>query len=244
VSSISCIICAYNEAERIGAILDACDRHPALGEVIAVDDGSTDGTAEAIAAYSQVRAISCGSNRGKTYAMAQGIAAAQGDYLMFLDADLAGLTAQDIDRLAAPIRSGAAEATLSLRSNSLGVYRLIGLDFVTGERVVPARLLRGQVAALEQLPRWGAETFINRLVIDAGLPVQVVDWRGVCNVRKYRKIGRTRGMLAELGMIVDALTVMSPLGLLRQNLALLQLAKGPAARRRLPHLTARRKAAA
>ena len=51
---ISCIVCAYNEAERIGAILEAVDRHPALLEVIVVNDGSTDATEALLAVYREL----------------------------------------------------------------------------------------------------------------------------------------------------------------------------------------------
>src|SRR5579875_2056937 len=87
---ISCIVCAYNEADRIRHILYAVYRHPMLYEVIVVNDGSTDDTAAMLANYPEIRVLSYSPNRGKTYAMTQGVAAAGGDYLMFLDADLAG----------------------------------------------------------------------------------------------------------------------------------------------------------
>ena len=87
--------------------------------------------------------------------MSQGIAAASGDFLMFLDADLAGLSSREIDLLAAPITNGRADVSLSLRRNSLGLYRLIRLDFVSGERVIPARLVRDHAPAMAALPRWG-----------------------------------------------------------------------------------------
>ncbi len=224
-SRISCIVCAYNEADRIRNILEAVNRHPALCEVIVVNDGSTDATEALLAAYPHIRVISYTPNRGKTYALSRGIAAASGDYLMLLDADLAGVTAADVQALADPVISGWAQASISLRSNSLALYRLIGLDFVSGERVLPAPLIREAVAAMEQLPRWGGEAFINNLVIREGLSIAVVDWPSVFNIRKYAKLGRWRGMMAELSMIQDAFRVLSPIGVVRQNLALLRLVK-------------------
>jgi len=223
VRGISCIVCAYNEADRIGNILRVVDGHPALKEVIVVNDGSTDDTCALARSHPGVRVVSYDANRGKTYAMGQGIAAATGDHLMFLDADLAGLSPRDIDLLATPITSGRAEVSISLRRNSLGVYRLIGLDFVSGERVIPAWLVRDHVARMETLPRWGAETFINQLIIEARLRIAVVDWPDVINIRKYQKVGPVRGVLAELRMIDDALQVLSPLDLARQNIRLLSL---------------------
>jgi glycosyltransferase involved in cell wall biosynthesis len=227
---ISCIVCAYNEAERIRGILGAVYRHPALAQVIVVNDGSTDATMDLLREYPDVGVISYGENQGKTYALSQGIASAKGDYLMLLDADLAGVTAADIRGLADPVLSGQVEVSMTLRRNSLALYRWIGLDFVSGERIIPTRLVSGSVETMARLPRWGAEVFINGLIVREGMPIVVVDWPGVLNIRKYRKVGRWRGLVAELEMIRDALRVLSARAVVRQNLALLKLARRGAAR--------------
>jgi hypothetical protein len=226
VPGISCIVCAYNEADRIEEVLRTLDGHPALEEVIVVDDGSTDDTRAVVQAHPDIRLVSYGINRGKTYAMSRGVAAAVGEHLMFLDADLAGLGPREIDLLAAPIAAGRSDVSISLRSNSLGVYRRMGLDFVSGERVIPAWLVRDQVEAMAGLPRWGGETFINQLVIAANLNIEVVYWPGVANTRKHEKVGAFRGLVGDLSMINDALQVLSPIGLLRQNVRLLRLVRG------------------
>lgn len=220
---ISAVVCAYNEADRIRGILDAVHNHPALVELIVVNDGSTDETDALLADYPDIQVISYTPNRGKTYALARGAAAAKGDYLMLLDADLEGVTAADIQALADPVISGRSQVSISLRSNSLFIYRRIGLDFVSGERVIPASLLKGAVETMEALPRWGGESFINELIVRRRLAIVVVDWAGVLNVRKHRKLGRWRGMAAEFSMVRDALQVLSVWGVLRQNLALLRL---------------------
>jgi glycosyltransferase involved in cell wall biosynthesis len=233
VNGISCIICAYNEGERIESILRVVDAHPALAEVIVVNDGSIDETEACARAHQRIRVVSHKPNRGKTFAMSRGIAAASGEHLMFLDADLEGLGAREIDMLAAPVSKGRADVSISLRRNSLGCYRSIGLDFVSGERVIPAWLVRDQVEFMAALPRWGGETFINELVVSANLRIEVVDWPGVSNIRKYRKVGVVQGAMAELRMINDALQILSPIGLVRQNIGLLRLVnRAPRARPR------------
>ncbi len=224
MTEISCIICVYNEGERIKAILSAVYGHPGLSEIIVVNDGSTDETEAVLAAYPDIKLITYSPNRGKTYAMARGIAAARGEYLMFLDADLSGVEPRHIDALAEPVRRGKAEATISLRSNSLALYRALGLDFVSGERVVPTWLLADAPEIMESLPRWGAEAFINERIIAARMRLAVVDWPTVVNVRKHTKIGLVRGALAELKMIGDAVGLLTPLGLVRQNYCLLRQA--------------------
>ena len=222
---ISCVVCAYNEAARIRRILEAVHDHPALAEVIVVNDGSTDDTEAILNDYPAIRVISYLPNRGKTYALTRGIAAATGDYLMFLDADLAGVNAADIQALAEPVIGGRAEVSISLRRNSLAPYRWIGLDFVSGERVIPAPLLDQAVKEMEQLPRWGCEAFINDLIIEEGLSVAVVDWPTVFNTPKTAKRGAWQGVVGELEMIRDAVGFLSPMGVVRQNLALLMLVR-------------------
>lgn len=231
--SISCIICAYNEADKINDILKAVHGHPLLSEIIVVNDGSTDDTAVLAQAFPDVTLISYPYNRGKTYALSQGMAAARGDYFMLIDADLAGLTAADIFALAAPVRSGTAAVSISLRANSLALYRALGLDFVSGERLIPAGLVKPHLEQMTRLPRWGGEVFINNLITDARLRVAVVDWPAVFNIRKAQKIGAWRGLLAELTMTADVFRVLSPVMVVRQNLALLALLQRPAQRVKL-----------
>jgi glycosyltransferase involved in cell wall biosynthesis len=221
---VSCVVCAYNEADRIQSILDVIVGHPALTEVIVVNDGSTDATGALLRRYPTVRALSHTPNRGKTYALSRGIAAARCDHIMLLDADLAGVTAADIDALAAPVMRGEADVSISLRRNSLWVYRQFGLDFVSGERVVPRRLLEGAVGPMQRLPRWGGEVFMNEIFIRHGCRIAVVKWPRVYNIRKYEKAGVWRGTLAEAKMIADAMQVLTPVGLARQYFGLLRLA--------------------
>jgi len=138
---------------------------------------------------------------------------------------LAGLNAADIQALAAPVIGGRAEVSISLRRNSLAPYRWIGLDFVSGERVIPAQLLDQAVKEMERLPRWGCEAFINDLIIEEGLSVAVVDWPTVFNTPKVSKRGPLQGVVGELEMIRDAVGFLSPIGVVRQNLALLMLVR-------------------
>jgi glycosyltransferase involved in cell wall biosynthesis len=222
-ASLTALICAYNEADRISRVLETIVDHPLFGEIIVVDDGSTDATAGKVRAFPQVTLISYPINRGKTYALARGIDAARCDHLMLLDADLAGMRRQDIEALARPVLTGKADVSLSLRRNSLGLYRLMGLDFVSGERVLPRALLANDALEMMSLPRWGGEVFINQKIINQGLRVSVVDWRMVSHTPKGQKVGAWQGVIGELGMMGDALRLLSPLGVVRQNMALLRL---------------------
>ena len=220
---ISCIICAFNEAPRIAAVLDVVSMHPLLGEIIVVDDGSTDDTVGMVKRFPAVKLISSPVNRGKSFAMATGVASAQYDLLMLLDADLIGIAAEHITVLAAPVLSGHAAVSLSLRKNSLWIYRTIGLDFVSGERVISKSLLSEAQEEMHRLPRFGIEIFMNRRIIERRLSIAVTRWPDVTQARKSEKLGFWKGMLAEWRMIVDLLRVAYPLVLISQIRHLLSL---------------------
>jgi glycosyltransferase involved in cell wall biosynthesis len=223
--NISCIICAFNEEKLIGALLSMLSTHPIVGEIIVVDDGSTDGTAQIARRYGAVRLIVHATNRGKSAAVASGMEAAGYDFVMLLDADLSGLSQQNVEQLALPVLLGTADVTVSLRRNSLYFYRLIGLDFVSGERVFPRAVVAGKVDEIAHLPAFGFEAYFNRLIGERQLRIQIVRWENVLNSRKAAKIGLWMGTKAEFGMVADICWVTPPWEIVAQNYQLLSLTK-------------------
>ena len=94
--SITIVIPAYNESARLGRtldrILDFAYQEAWPAEIIVVDDGSTDQTAELVQAYTErnpiIRLLSNPGNRGKGYSVRNGILHANGEFILFTDADL------------------------------------------------------------------------------------------------------------------------------------------------------------
>ncbi len=92
----SIVIPAYNERARILATLEAVIKavraHQWAVEVIVVNDGSTDETAELVRNFArsapEVRLMENPGNRGKGYSVKSGLLYAQGEIVMFSDADL------------------------------------------------------------------------------------------------------------------------------------------------------------
>src|SRR5512135_909957 len=93
---LSVVVPAWNEARRIGRSLAEIGAFlaakPYASEIILVDDGSTDETGEAaragLAARVPLRTIVLDRNRGKGYAVRQGVLASAGEVVLFCDADL------------------------------------------------------------------------------------------------------------------------------------------------------------
>ncbi|MDR0931102.1 MAG: glycosyltransferase [Clostridiales bacterium] len=91
--TVSIVIPAYNEAKIIKNNLEAINHFMQKNyydyEIIVVDDGSTDGTSFVAAGVEKVKVIATPTNKGKGNAVKQGVKVAEGDYIIFTDADLA-----------------------------------------------------------------------------------------------------------------------------------------------------------
>lgn len=101
----SLVIPAYNEATRIGAVIEAGLGSSFINEVIVVDDGSIDATAKAAIDYGTIL-LQHSENQGKGEAMQTGYLHAKAlgsTALLFLDSDLHGLKPDHIDSLVRPV---------------------------------------------------------------------------------------------------------------------------------------------
>ncbi len=105
------VIPAFNEAERIGAVLEAVLAAETVDEVIVIDDGSTDGTAKA-ATRDGVKVVALPANGGKAAAMWGGAERAKHEAVLFLDADLIHLTTQHVNDLVRPVLQEEADMTV------------------------------------------------------------------------------------------------------------------------------------
>ena len=93
---LSIVIAAYNEESRIGESLlkikDYLDEKDNDYEIIVVDDGSTDNTRQVAADYkseiTNLKVIGYPINKGKGYALRQGVFASKGEAVLLTDADL------------------------------------------------------------------------------------------------------------------------------------------------------------
>ncbi len=105
---LSVLVPVYNERATLERLLARVLAVPLDKEVIAVDDGSTDGTAgllRDLAARLPVRALFHPSNRGKGAAIRTALAEARGDIVVIQDADLE-YDPEEYPRLVAPILRG------------------------------------------------------------------------------------------------------------------------------------------
>lgn len=222
-AAVSCVIPAYNEGARILGVLAAVADHPLIAEVLVVDDGSADDTAAIVGAQPGVRLIRLDRNRGKSWALTVGIETATAPLLLLLDADLLGLTPAHVTALIRPVLDGRADLAISLRENAPRTWRMIGIDYISGERVMRRALLDGQLEPIRSLPRFGFEVFLNRLCIERRAQIAIVRWAGVRSPFKNAKYGLIRGLRADIGMMADIFRFAGPISLARQILAMRRL---------------------
>jgi len=111
---LSIVIPAFNESARIeqtlGRVMECVEARSWDAEVLVVDDGSSDGTAEIVERWMQrfarLHLVRNPGNRGKGYSVRNGLLQAAGDVVMFTDADLSA-PMEEAERLMAAIEDGA-----------------------------------------------------------------------------------------------------------------------------------------
>ncbi len=114
---LSVVIPVYNEEATLAAIVELVQEEPTKKEIILVDDGSKDGSAEILSELEKapnVRVYTHEKNRGKGAALQTGFAQVEGDVVIIQDADLE-YSPDDYSALLKPIREGKADVVYGSR---------------------------------------------------------------------------------------------------------------------------------
>jgi glycosyltransferase involved in cell wall biosynthesis len=198
----SIVIPAFNESTRIPATLrEVVDCIRARGwsaEVIVVDDGSRDSTAEVVRSFAaqapEVRLVQNPGNRGKGYSVRSGMLQALGEVVMFSDADLSA-PIEEAERLFSAIADGADIAIgsrwldRSRQTIHQPIYRqffgrcfngvtrgVMGLHFADTQCGFKAftRAAAQTVFQLQTIERWGFDPEILFIALKRGYHVKEV----------------------------------------------------------------------
>ncbi len=121
METLSIVIPAYNEEQRLPGTLDRVLQYVErcsipVSEILVVDDGSRDGTAALVQARQGiVRLVSNPGNRGKGYAVRNGMLEAKGDWILSTDADLSA-PIEELEKLLAAARRESAVVAIGSRA--------------------------------------------------------------------------------------------------------------------------------
>ena len=134
---LSILMPVYNEEARLAdAVKQALDvQYPCEIELVVVDDGSTDRTSQILAGMdnSRMRVILHERNQGKGAAIMTAVNAAEGDYLVILDADLE-YSPTDIPKLLQPVLEG--RTTVVYGNRTFGSHSSFSFWYVMGNKAV------------------------------------------------------------------------------------------------------------
>ncbi len=195
----SIVIPAYNESRRLPATLESvvgCIRaNNWRAEVIVVNDGSTDSTAQVVRDFAlrapEVRLLENPGNHGKGYSVRSGMLQALGDVVMFTDSDLSA-PMEEAERLFAAIDAGADIAIgsrwleKSRQTQRQPLYRqffgrcfnavtraVMGLHFADTQCGFKAftRAAAQTVFQLQTIERWGFDPEILYIALKRGFNV-------------------------------------------------------------------------
>jgi LmbE family N-acetylglucosaminyl deacetylase/glycosyltransferase involved in cell wall biosynthesis len=201
---IAAILTARNEAGRIGGVLAVLRQVEALDEIIVIDDGSRDQTAnevrQATLLDKRIRLLQHVVNQGKGQAIFTGRHATQAPYLLLLDSDLVDLKPQQVCDLIQPVLDGKADMTVGLFRGGPWSTDLphIVTPWLTGQRCIKSYLL--DEIPLEAARGYGFETALTVAARNLRWRVRRVFLRGVSHPISEVHRGLLRGFMNRMKM--------------------------------------------
>lgn len=205
---VSVVIPAYNEERNIGNVLNVLVGISLLDEIIVVDDGSLDSTADVAEAFG-VKVIRLKANLGKGGAMMEGVKSASNFNILFLDADLIGLKYEHITELLKPVIEEGYIMSIGVFEHGRLATDLAQVlaPFLSGQRVVKKDLFY-KISNLDAT-RFGIEVALTKYAKDNNFPVKEVILKDMTHVMKEEKLGLIKGFRARMKMYWEIAKYMS-----------------------------------
>lgn len=188
---VTALVPCFNEADRIGLVLEVLARCPVIDDIVVVNDGSTDNSREVIAEYPMVRLVDLPHNVGKGGALRAGLDRVYSPITFLCDADLVGLTCEHVQTIVGPVLNGEVLMCVGVREVGGAAVQFLRRHFLplfAGERVIATNVLR-EVLRSERANGWGIEPYMNFYFELMEWKVKRIDLKGVRDVLNIKKWG-------------------------------------------------------
>jgi glycosyltransferase involved in cell wall biosynthesis len=199
---IAAIVPALNEEATIRKTIHVLQHVDILDEIIVVNDGSSDRTAEIVAEELGVVLVNLIENRGKGGAIRAGLDRTKADIVVLLDADLIGLRRQHIIDIVKPVMDGRAKTTMGVFTEGRAVTDLAQIiaPKLSGQRAILREILEEiDIADV----RFGIEVAINRHLEENNISIYEVELENLTHHTKEEKMGLLKGIAARAMMYYD-----------------------------------------
>ncbi|WP_026461967.1 glycosyltransferase family 2 protein [Adhaeribacter aquaticus] len=201
-ANTTCIIPFYNEGYRVFQVLEVVTQIKNITQVICIDDGSTDNTADLIAEnYPTVELIRLPENQGKTDAIRHGVLAALNENILLMDADLQSINKTEVEKAIQAIAQHNLDMVILRRINAPWFVKFDrGDTLLSGERIVKKQDL---IKILnEEVNGYQIELAINLYMQRHKRDVRWIPWSAT-NTYKAEKLGLLEGYKHEFKMFTD-----------------------------------------
>jgi glycosyltransferase involved in cell wall biosynthesis len=193
-TKVSAILPIYNEEKTLAFVVKTLLSSPILGEVICINDGSTDKSLEILQSFgSKIRLINVHPNKGKGNALVEGVKASKGEIVAFFDGDYISFSADNVKELLEPILNGKARIVMGMRpiiKKDISGYLWRAL---TGERAYYKKDLETYLNLTELAQsRFGSEVYLNTL--NSKLPVKRVKMNNLEVMIKFQKTAKRQAV--------------------------------------------------
>ncbi len=189
--NVTAIVSAYNEERTIEDVIIRLLSCYLVDELIVVNDGSTDKSGQIISklqkSYS-FKYIEFPQNLGKSYTMATGVETAQGEVIVFVDADIIGLKCSHIHKMLYPLLNR--EADMVIGQPYAGTKKINDplklLEILAGERAVYKQDILPIIEKMKH-SKYGAETLMNLYYKSQKKRVKIEYLWGLIHLKKISK---------------------------------------------------------